>query len=94
MSDQLNNMKEALIYEYLYNRPSGWTIQSMKRDLRKVLHEEPAINVHWVKSQRLNESTNLFEAVEVPTSITVYYTTETVVNGRITQVPGNITVMI
>ena len=95
MAEELNNMKEAAIYEFLRKidfKRDKWTIQSLKEGLQRALGEKPGVDIGWLKTMRITESGGEPVPVEVPTSITIYYTTDDVSGKKVHS--GNVTVMI
>jgi hypothetical protein len=69
-------MRENIIKEYLsrIDFGSNWNYNSMREDLRRLLGEEPAIEVNYIKDVRLNEIRGKSEEIKVVNSIDIVYT--------------------
>ena len=77
--DPIRSFKEQAILEYLGRidfKRDKWTIAQIKADLKRILHEEPAVDLVWERSARINEILQTEEITERVNSLTVWYTTD------------------
>jgi hypothetical protein len=72
-------MKEQIIGDYIgkLNIKSGnFSVKSMKADLRRMLKEEPAVQIGWKKEEMTTEvkGVNVTKNVESVKSVTIAFT--------------------
>ena len=68
--------KEYLVNQYMQNLDmQSFSIKKVKEDLKRILHEEPAVDIEYKTEERVNE-TNIKEMlkVEVVKCIHLYFT--------------------
>lgn len=71
--------KESIIEEYLKNvnfNDAKLNLNIIKKDLKKLLLEEPGIKLEWKTERTLNEVNNNITIVDKVASVKIYYTTE------------------
>ncbi len=76
MSDALKYFKEQEINRYISDVLSeGYIdVSKIRRELKRVLGEEPAIELNYEKEKVLNEDGSETSSIERLSSVTVYYT--------------------
>ena len=77
MKDNLQQFKEQQINNYLSTVDiSEIDVQQMKRDLRVLIGEEPAIRLNYEREQVINEDGSKGKSIETIKSFTVIFTIE------------------
>lgn len=69
--------KNKIIEDYISRvdfKNGNFSVKQMKTDLKSVLHEEPAINIGYVKENTLMEDLKTKKVIEKVETITIYYT--------------------
>lgn len=94
--DQIQSFKELAILEYLSRidfKRDKWSVQGIQADLRRILKEEPAVDIDWQRVARVNEILQTEEIIEQPRTLTVWYTTDALRAGDETAA-GQVTIVI
>jgi hypothetical protein len=86
-------MKKQLIINYLnsIDWTKDWSTEDIKKGIREITNEEPAISLGWKTFVSLNEK-NVKEKREIVESITITYTED--VAGSNIPMPKKITIII
>lgn len=73
-------IKEQTIKDYISDinfKSENWSIDDMKRDMRKFLGEEPAIDVTYEKVAKMNEDhTKSYESLDIKDISIIFYDTD------------------
>lgn len=73
-------MKETAIKEYMSNinfNNGKWSVDEMKKDMRQFLGEEPAIDVKYEKTAKINEDKGTtYEELELESISIIFYDTD------------------
>jgi len=72
-----NSMKEQSIRDFILNydfKNENWSVGEIKRNLKPVLGEEPAIKVNYTKDAMINEITGEAKEVRKLDSISIIFT--------------------
>lgn len=94
--DQLRSFKELAILEYLSKidfKNDKWTPAMIQADLKRILQENPGVDIEWMKTTRVNEILDTEEVTERVRSITVVYTTDARRAGE-EPTAGQVTIMV
>jgi hypothetical protein len=69
-------MKEQIIQNYLANinfKTDNWSVKKIKEDIKKMIGEEPALNINYIKEKMVAEGTNEPKIVERIESIDIIF---------------------
>jgi hypothetical protein len=88
--DPLKVFKEKTINNYISNDVDfdNIDVNKIKRDLRNLLGEEPAVMLNYGVEKMIPEGESEEKRVEKLESISIYYTYETYVDGKNRLFPG------
>lgn len=72
----MKSMKENAIQEYILSVDfnEDWSVKIIKRDLKRILGEEPAIDINYQKDAMINEITGEAKEVKKLHSISIVFT--------------------
>ena len=73
----MGSIKEMMVREYMSNinfRADDWSLSRIKEDLRKMLGEEPAVDVHYKKDVMVNEFTGEAKEFKDVSKVQVIFT--------------------